>query len=97
MAMVGSFSVVPTHVGVNRGVVWLNPDDNRRPHARGGEPLATYDTYLTDGVVPTHVGVNRPLPSAKTTCWRRPHARGGEPAHSILFLSSAVSSPRTWG
>ncbi len=52
-------AVVPTHVGVHRGIGRREIACNRRPHARGGAPERRQCPRSRSSVVPTHVGVHR--------------------------------------
>ncbi len=56
-----STSIVPTHVGVNRGISLSAVVGLYCPHARGGEPKAASGKPQKKAIVPTHVGVNRIL------------------------------------
>jgi hypothetical protein len=71
------FSIVPTHVGVNRTIVSTGRGGTNRPHTRGGEPVATWESLGRGFIVPTHVGVN-PFPSSaqETTMLSSPHTWG---------------------
>ena len=52
-------NVIPTHVGVNRILLYGSNEGDRYPHTRGGEPRAQELDEILAGVIPTHVGVNR--------------------------------------
>jgi len=71
--------VLPTRVGVNRGILTAVLRRWRAPHISGGEPNEENTDITTYEKLPTCVGVNRCCRSFPIWRWRAPHPRGGEP------------------
>ena len=78
-------------------MAWINVEDRRFPHTRGGVPSLHEVTAHPLAVFPTHVGVYLRVRSPISRRLSFPHTRGGVPLSAILTSLSIEFSPHTWG
>ena len=89
--------VFPTHVGVNLTVSRLPRQQDRVPHARGGEPGVS-GASSREPVVPPHAGGYRDPPVAHMRVLQVfPTHVGVNPVARTEINRLFKFSPRTWG